>query len=119
MLLCLEGRDEVVHMHLRFGGHELLDAEEGEKADAHLVETARRQLRAACEAHGVAGVFRALYNRPGDSGDELRVLWKAREPCPRCNQFIKKLKSNGRGTFICPDCQKLRKRRAPRSKMQR
>ena len=37
MLLHLTEHDEVVHMHLRFGGRVLLDAEEGPEVDAHLV----------------------------------------------------------------------------------
>jgi len=31
---------------------------------------------------------------------------KEREKCPRCGGKIKKIKVNGRGTYICPECQR-------------
>jgi len=36
-------------------------------------------------------------------------------PCPRCQSLIEKAKVGGRGTYICPFCQRLR-RRLPREK---
>lgn len=223
MLLHLAEHDEVVHMHLRFGGRVLLDAEEGPLADAHLVArlrfddghtltfkdfqlgyvellsaeasrqalaafnpgpealsegfsadylweaiegrsvgikevlqnqhivtgigniyatealwtcqlhprqpantlkraeleslvvTLRSQLQSAYEAHGVAGDFRDLLGQPGAYGEELQVMWKQEQPCPRCQNLIEKIKVAGRGTYICPFCQQLR-RRLPREK---
>jgi len=47
----------------------------------------------------------------GNKGDYLelfaQVFHKENQPCPRCNTKIIKLKIAGRGTHICPHCQRL------------
>lgn len=36
----------------------------------------------------------------------LQVYGKTGEPCPRCATPIEKIKVGGRGTHLCPACQK-------------
>jgi formamidopyrimidine-DNA glycosylase len=38
--------------------------------------------------------------------NELNVHMKENEPCPRCQTNIIKMKVKGRGTYVCPNCQK-------------
>lgn len=38
--------------------------------------------------------------------NELNVHTKVGEPCPRCGTIIIKTKVGGRGTYVCPSCQK-------------
>ena len=37
----------------------------------------------------------------------LNVHTKVDEPCPNCNTLIKKTRVGGRGTYYCPNCQKI------------
>jgi formamidopyrimidine-DNA glycosylase len=49
----------------------------------------------------------------GDSGqmqERFLVHLREGEPCPRCGSAVRKLRAAGRGTYICPKCQ-----RAPRA----
>lgn len=49
----------------------------------------------------------------GDSGqmqERFLVHLREGEPCPRCGSAVRKLRAAGRGTYICPNCQ-----RAPRA----
>jgi formamidopyrimidine-DNA glycosylase len=41
-----------------------------------------------------------------------RVFRREGKPCPRCGTEIVKLRVAGRGTHICPKCQKIRRRKA-------
>jgi formamidopyrimidine-DNA glycosylase len=54
----------------------------------------------------------------GDSGqmqERFLVHLREGEPCPRCGSAVRKLRAAGRGTYICPKCQ--RAPRAARSKV--
>jgi formamidopyrimidine-DNA glycosylase len=46
----------------------------------------------------------------GERGDYLdkfaQVFNRQGQPCPKCKTIIKKIKVAGRGTHICPHCQK-------------
>lgn len=60
------------------------------------------------------GSTMATYVKPdGTKGDYLelfaQVFHKQGQPCPRCGTKIIKIKVAGRGTHICPHCQKLPK----------
>lgn len=50
------------------------------------------------------------YVRPdggeGRHQEQLLVFRRAEEPCPRCGTMIERIVVGGRGTFICPQCQK-------------
>lgn len=50
---------------------------------------------------GVAGTFQ----------DEFLVHRRPGEPCPRCGTPIVKLVAAGRGTYVCPSCQRAPRRR--------
>ena len=41
--------------------------------------------------------------------NELKVHTKVNEPCPVCGTSIVKIKVGGRGTYLCPNCQKRKK----------
>jgi formamidopyrimidine-DNA glycosylase len=49
----------------------------------------------------------------GDEGqmqNRFRIHLREGEPCPRCGSTVRKMRAAGRGTYICPRCQ-----RAPRA----
>lgn len=53
---------------------------------------------------------RNYVNAEGKKGsyiDFARVFRREGKPCPRCGTIIVKFKAAGRGTHICPNCQKL------------
>ncbi|ERJ11501.1 DNA-formamidopyrimidine glycosylase [Haloplasma contractile] len=43
--------------------------------------------------------------------NELTVHMRKDEPCITCKETIIKMKVGGRGTYICPNCQKIKKKR--------
>jgi len=43
----------------------------------------------------------------GRMQDEFRVYGRAGEPCARCGTPIDKIRAAGRGTWYCPNCQRL------------
>ncbi len=45
---------------------------------------------------------------PGYFQLEHRVYGRSGLPCPRCGQLVVKIRLAGRGTHLCPGCQKLR-----------
>ncbi|MDR3214937.1 MAG: DNA-formamidopyrimidine glycosylase [Bacilli bacterium] len=53
-------------------------------------------IRSYTSSLGVSGRFQ----------NELNVHTKANQPCPICQQPIIKIKVNGRGTYLCLNCQK-------------
>lgn len=58
--------------------------------------------------------FTSYVNALGVKGDYLqhaRVFRRTDEPCPTCGKTIEKIRVAGRGTHICPNCQK-----APRNR---
>lgn len=52
--------------------------------------------------------YRNALGADGTMQHYLQVYGQAGKPCPRCGQAISKLKVGGRGTHICPKCQKKR-----------
>lgn len=52
--------------------------------------------------------YRNALGADGTMQDYLQVYGQTGKPCPRCGQAIVKLKVGGRGTHICPKCQKKR-----------
>lgn len=66
-----------------------------------------RILQLAIEKGGTT--VRTYQNAFGENGrmqDFLQVYGKTGQPCPRCGTPIEKIKVGGRGTHICPRCQK-------------
>jgi formamidopyrimidine-DNA glycosylase len=51
----------------------------------------------------------------GRMQEEFRVYGRAGEPCSRCGTPIDKIRAGGRGTWYCPNCQRLEPQAASRS----
>jgi formamidopyrimidine-DNA glycosylase len=72
----------------------------------------RKAIRAALEM-GIARQgatlrdYRDPEGRRGRMQDEFKVYGRAGEPCPRCGTPIEKTRVGGRGTWFCPQCQRL------------
>ena len=67
-------------------------------------------LRLAIEKGG--STDRNYVNAEGEKGSYLgfaQVFRRTSQPCPRCGTAIEKIRVAGRGTHICPRCQKLSK----------
>jgi formamidopyrimidine-DNA glycosylase len=79
---------------------------------AAVVET----LNAGIEARGASiDDFRNTDGARGSFQDRFLVYSREGEPCPRCGTPIRKLRAAGRGTYVCPNCQRRpRRRRAAR-----
>lgn len=74
---------------------------------SQLVTHARDVLDHAIALGG--STIRSYYATVGVDGkfqNELRVHTKKDEPCPTCQTKIIKIKVGGRGTYVCPRCQK-------------
>jgi formamidopyrimidine-DNA glycosylase len=84
----------------------------GEAAAAHaapILQASRRVLRRAIRSGGTT--LRDYRRLDGDTGNfqvRLRVYGRDGEPCRRCNTPIEKLVVAGRGTHVCPRCQRQR-----------
>lgn len=66
-----------------------------------------RVLEAAIRRRGTTfSSYADIDGRAGGFQDELRVFRKAGTPCPRCGAPIERLVVGGRGTHICPRCQR-------------
>jgi formamidopyrimidine-DNA glycosylase len=50
--------------------------------------------------------YRDSRNRPGSFQKHHRVYQRAGEPCLTCREPIAYIRVSGRGTHICPACQK-------------
>jgi formamidopyrimidine-DNA glycosylase len=50
--------------------------------------------------------WRDLYGRKGENQHALKVYGKEGKACPVCSGTICRIKLSGRGTYLCPDCQK-------------
>ncbi|MFN2629376.1 MAG: bifunctional DNA-formamidopyrimidine glycosylase/DNA-(apurinic or apyrimidinic site) lyase [Gaiellaceae bacterium] len=78
--------------------------------DENELERLTKAIKAALRA-GIArqGATLRDYVRPdGGAGSmqrELKVYGRTGEPCERCGAPIQKIRSGGRGTWFCPDCQ--------------
>jgi formamidopyrimidine-DNA glycosylase len=56
--------------------------------------------------------FRNLDGARGSFQDRFLVYGREGEPCPRCGTPIRKLRVAGRGTYLCPRCQRAPRLRA-------
>ena len=72
-------------------------------------------------SEGVArggSTLRDYVDTRGDRGgylDVAAVYGRSGQPCPRCGTAIVKITVVGRGTHVCPSCQKAPRRRRPGS----
>ena len=101
----------------RAGIHPLKPAGKLRRADlerlhAGIVET----LEAGIERQGASiDDYRDANGERGTMQDEFLVHRREGEPCPRCGGPVTKLVAAGRGTYVCPHCQRAPRRpRRPR-----
>ena len=79
---------------------------------AALRDAVVESLQAGIDARGATiDDFRNADGARGSFQDRFLVHTRAGEPCVRCGTTIVKLRAAGRGTYVCPSCQ-----RAPRSR---
>lgn len=75
-----------------------------------LLEAAKYVMEKSIESGG--STLKDYKKADGTKGDYLdkfaQVFNKQGQPCPRCKTKIEKIKVAGRGTHICPNCQKER-----------
>lgn len=62
--------------------------------------------RAIAEQGTSVRTYRMLTGEPGNFQNLLRVYGRAGEPCYRCRTPIMRIEQGGRGTFLCPKCQR-------------
>ena len=80
---------------------------------AELRDAVVETLEAGIDARGATiDDFRHADGATGSFQDRFLVHLREGEPCPRCGTTIVKLRAAGRGTYVCPNCQ--RKPRARR-----
>ena len=64
-------------------------------------------LNAGIDAKGASiDDFRHTDGALGSFQDRFLVYSREGEPCPRCGKPIRKLRAAGRGTYLCPNCQR-------------
>ena len=69
-------------------------------------------LEAGIDAKGASiDDYRHVDGAQGSFQDRFLVHTREGEPCPRCGTAIRKLRAAGRGTYICPNCQRRPRRR--------
>ena len=56
--------------------------------------------------------YRHVDGARGSFQDRFLVYSRAGEPCVRCGTPIEKLRAAGRGTYVCPNCQRAPARQA-------
>lgn len=72
-----------------------------------LHEAIRAVLHAAVTGRGTTfNSYTDIEGREGQYQEALQVFHRTGEPCPRCGTPIERLVVGGRGTHICPNCQK-------------
>jgi formamidopyrimidine-DNA glycosylase len=68
-------------------------------------------LEAGIDAKGASiDDYRHVDGAQGSFQDRFLVHTRAGEPCPRCGTTIQKLRAAGRGTYVCPRCQRRPRR---------
>jgi formamidopyrimidine-DNA glycosylase len=81
---------------------------ETERLRDAIVET----LEAGIESFGASiDRYRDANGERGEMQNRFLVHLREGEPCPRCGTKVVKMRAAGRGTYVCPSCQ-----RAPRTK---
>lgn len=83
-------------------------------SDAQLVKVLAAAIEAMNKSLAAGGSTMANYvHADGTKGNYLdlfaNVFRRDGEPCPRCGTIIEKIRVAGRGTHICPKCQKIPK----------
>ena len=64
-------------------------------------------LNAGIDAKGASiDDYRHVDGARGSFQDRFLVHLRAGEPCPRCGATIQKMRAAGRGTYVCPRCQR-------------
>ena len=67
----------------------------------------RKILRKAIDCHGSSvSDYRDSNNRPGSFQKHHLVYQRCGEPCTTCGESIEHIRVVGRGTHLCPVCQK-------------
>ena len=75
---------------------------------ATLLREIKRLLRRAIRAGGTTfSDFRNAYGDMGRFRKRLRVYQRHGQPCKRCGATLARLVIAGRGTHICPRCQRV------------
>jgi formamidopyrimidine-DNA glycosylase len=70
-------------------------------------------LEAGIDAKGASiDDYRHVDGAEGSFQDRFLVHTREGEPCPRCGTAIQKLRAAGRGTYVCPRCQRRPRVRA-------
>ncbi|MCL5256249.1 MAG: bifunctional DNA-formamidopyrimidine glycosylase/DNA-(apurinic or apyrimidinic site) lyase [Chloroflexi bacterium] len=73
-----------------------------------LHQAIRHVLQAGIDTRGTTfSDYRDGLGRPGTHQYQLQVYRRTGEPCPTCGEPIIKTRVAGRGTHVCPRCQKL------------
>jgi formamidopyrimidine-DNA glycosylase len=68
---------------------------------------AKSILKKAIEKRGTSiSDWRDLYGRKGENQHQLKVYGQEGKQCAICGGKICRIKLSGRGTYLCPDCQK-------------
>jgi formamidopyrimidine-DNA glycosylase len=81
-----------------------LDADELQR----LTKAIRDALRAGLARQGASlRDYSTPDGRRGRAQERFRAYGREGEPCPRCGTPIDKIRSGGRGTWYCPNCQRL------------
>jgi formamidopyrimidine-DNA glycosylase len=81
-----------------------LDADE----IARLTKAIREALRAGIARQGASlRDYSTPDGRRGRMQERFRVYGRTGEPCTRCGTPIDKIRAGGRGTWYCPNCQRL------------
>jgi len=81
------------------------------KADAERIKAAAVEILEKAVTLG-GTTIRTYHNTLGIDGmfqNELQVHLQQDKPCPVCGTTIIKIKVGGRGTYLCPHCQKFKK----------
>ncbi|MBR0415830.1 bifunctional DNA-formamidopyrimidine glycosylase/DNA-(apurinic or apyrimidinic site) lyase [Candidatus Saccharibacteria bacterium] len=85
-----------------------------EKQAGELLESAKKVMEASINSGG--STMKTYVKADGTKGDYLekfaQVFRREGQPCRRCGAEIEKIRVAGRGTHICPQCQKLDCRKA-------
>jgi formamidopyrimidine-DNA glycosylase len=80
-----------------------LDADELRR----LTKAIREALRAGLARQGASlRDYSTPDGRRGRAQERFRVYGREGEPCPRCGTPIDKIRTGGRGTWYCPNCQR-------------
>src|SRR4051794_16376852 len=84
---------------------------------ADLRDAVVASLEAGIDARGATiDDFRHSDGAEGSFQDRFMVHLREGEPCGRCGTTIVKLRAAGRGTYVCPRCQRAPRTRSPRTR---